>query len=305
MGRRPREEIARMSEAANQSAAPNETTSDRAAAPLDMAAVMQMPEVQKAVADAAAKAAGDAVAAALANLPKAAAGEGGSSPDLEQLFSGMAHAIAEMSYQGNNARMKPVAPEVLAKREAATKKYLEVLAHAFAMRKRAIEAGDEERVRMWTPHYRVVSKCYLGDQFIEPYRRDPATKKAVPQDIYWVGPPSNSLEPLNQVALDIFIPYKESIGEVAPLEKFTFKDAQGNVHISKPDTRPFWMTPGGLVVQGDGPAKMLLPTAPITDKTGLKIDNNDPDAPFLQVLGTIAPPAQRNFAEKPQPVRSA
>lgn len=224
----------------------------------------------------------NAVAHALKGIPVA-----GANQDLQGLFSEMALAIGDMSRQGSG-RSKPVAPEILAKREAADKRYRGVLAEMEKHLKAARAAKDEEAIEHWTPKYRVTAKIYFCERFIEPFRKL-ADKSVVPQEIVWTGPLCDGLFPLNEIAERIYDPYRESIGATARLQKIRLG---GGVVI--PDNRPFWMTPGGLIVQGDGPEKLIV-GAP-TPKDDLPMGNDDPNAPEIHILGTVAAPARRTNA---------
>jgi hypothetical protein len=236
------------------------------------------PDIQALVAKAVADALPGAVALAIAEM-----GKSGAAPAEDALHGfarQMAETIAELADQGTNR--KRVAPEILARRAAAAERM-------DALIRKAQEEGKKAE-------YRVVSKVYLNERLIEPFRR--VDKKAVPQDIVWSGPPSDALRPLNAVADEIFQAYRESIGSTTKLASVTRRDANGAIGVAPaPDTRPHWITPGGLVVKGDAPARSVL-AEPKDFADDLTIQGTiDPNAPFVHILGTIAKPAQQNMAE--------
>ncbi len=244
------------------------------ASKIDINAVMGLPEVQMAVKQAAAKAAAEAVQEVL----KAGKGSATLSDATEQLLSQLAVGIAELSFQGSG-RNRPLAPDVIAKREAADRKCRELL-------KSAIDHGEK-------PEYRVMSKIYFGERLIEPYRREGGRNgQVVAQEIIWTGMPNDALWPINKIAEDIFSLYRESVGSPPRLNKVTYKDGRGGVGVVAPDNRGFSMTTGGLVVKGEtNPHQTIGPAKPSDEFR----DNNDPNAAEVHILGTVAAPARRNF----------
>lgn len=257
----------------------------------DLAALLATPEAQKLIADAAALAA----AAALAKMTEAAVSPSGGIDDATKaLFSNMALMISEMSYQ-SSGRPKPVAPEVIQRRAEAGKKMDELIRFARKKIREARDDGDRDQLEVWMPRYRVTAKCYFNDVFIEPYRK--SGKDVLPTEIEWTGAPNDALSPINSVASEIFDAYRESIGLMAPLK--SLKGSHGGVLAQ--DNRPYWMTPGGLVVVGDAPPNAFVALRGGDAPTGT-IDNpgsyDDPNAEYVRVMGTIAPPARRGgFAE--------
>lgn len=207
----------------------------------------------------------------------------------KQLFSEMALAIAEMNNQGSG-RSKPVAPEIIQQRQAAGERCTALVAKA----KEAIRThGPTAALEMClVPIYRVVSKVYLNERLIEPYKA-PETKGGKPTstEIYWDGIPSEAMRPLNAVANEIWDAYRDSIGGVPRVGKV--KGPHGG--IVEPDNRSVWVTLGGHIVKGDAPAKAFV-AAPLDHNDDLGVrDNNDPNAPYIHVLGTIAAPARQNI----------
>lgn len=233
----------------------------------DVSAMMATPEFQEAVQKAASKAAAEAVA----SLAKASNGMNVDDAT-KAFFSTMALQIAEISDQGTSR--KRVAPEVLARRAAAAEKCAKLV--------------TETRLKGLKPEYQVVSKIYFGERIIDPWRRQP-DKTVVPQEIIWTGIPCEGLKPLNDIAHDIYALYKESIGSTEKLK--SIKGSHGG--IVAPDNRPPWMTPGGLVVKGDAPPRLAVGQP--QDHSPEAADNNDPNAPEVRILGTVAQPARRNY----------
>lgn len=195
----------------------------------------------------------------------------GTDPQATQLFSQMALAIAEISDQGTDR--KRVAPEILAQRAQAHKRAVQLL-----------EFAAKEGLK---PEYRVVSKIYFNERFVEPFRRL-ADKSVVPNEITWTGMPNDALRPINDIAKQIYTAYRESIG--APVD------------LQTRDNRPVYVTAAGMVVKGDAPKRSTLGNGTGTDvpqfgdDLGVKSDPRDPTAPFVNVLGTVAPAARQNYA---------
>jgi hypothetical protein len=236
-------------------------------------AILTSPEVQRAIKEAAAVAAAEAVAAVM----KAGRGEGTMSAATEQLLSQLAVGIAELSYQGSG-RPRPLAPDIIARREAAMKRCEQLVTAAQ-------ERGDK-------PEYRVINKIYFNERLIEPYRRDGGRNgKVVAQEIIWTGMPNEALWPINKVAEEIFGAYREGVGGSPRLKPMSGPNG-GQV---APDNRRFSMTPGGLVVKGEvNPHQVIAVDKPFENELGIH-DNNDPNAPEVHILGTVAPPARKNF----------
>lgn len=225
----------------------------------DVNAVIATPEFQKLVAEAVAK-----------ELAKANPMNLGVDEATKSFFSTMALSIAEISDQGT--QRKRVAPEILARRAAAAERCEKLIAEA--------------REQGLKPEYRVTSKIYFNERLIEPYRRE--DKKVVPQEIIWTGMPNEALRPLNKIAEDIYQAYRESIGSTEKLRSITGRHG-GSTAI---DNRPYSVTPNGLVVKGEISPKLVVGNGETE-----ALDNNDPNAPEVRVLGTVAPPAKRNFAD--------
>jgi hypothetical protein len=242
-------------------------------------ALLTSPEVQRAIKEAAAIAAAEAVA----KVMKAGAGDGTTmSAATEQLLSQLAVGIAELSYQGSG-RPRPLAPDIIARREAALKRCEELVAAAQ-------QRGDK-------PEYRVINKIYFNERLIEPYRRDGGRSgKVVAQEIIWTGMPNEALWPINKVAEEIFGAYREGVGGSPRLQPMKGPaNEKGDFGVVAPDNRKFSMTPGGLVVKGEvNPHQVIAVDKPFENELGIH-DNNDPNAPEVHILGTVAPPARKNF----------
>ena len=245
----------------------------------DISRMTETPEFKAAVAEAAAKAAADAIA----QLTKAGSlGAGALGDDATALFSKMALAIAEISDQGSNR--KRVAPEILAQRERARAHCVELVMDAQEHVKTARAKGDKATETKYLPEYRLVAKVALNERLIEPFRRLP-DKTVAANEIVWTGIPNEAMRPINEVAKKIFAAFKESIGSMERL--------------ATADNRPLVVTAAGLVVKGDPPKRREGFSESVPSfKDELEVpDNNDPNAPFVRVLGTVADPARQNFAE--------
>lgn len=223
--------------------------------------------VQKAAAQAAQEAV-DKIMAAMA-LKNAQASTGGDTFSAEAL----AMAIAALTDQDTNK--KRVAPEEIARRNAARDKMHELLQKARATGQR--------------PEYRLTAKVYLSERFIEPYTLGD-DKKTRPTEIIWPGVPNEAMQPLNDCAKEIFAAFKESIG-----------GSTGRV--KGESTKGHWVTPGGVVVKGDAPRRREVgdgqDPASYFNGDDVSVKNadlgspNDPTATHVRVLGTIAPPARQ------------
>ena len=190
----------------------------------------------------------------------------------DTMFRQLALAIAEISDQGTNR--KRVAPEILAARARAHERMVDAILSA----KRAHEQDDAPR-----PLYRAIAKMYLNERFIEPWIMDPSTKRPKPVEFYWSGPPNPAMRPLNEPATEIFRHYSDSLGSLAVEKEVTAS----------------WVTAGGLVIKGEGPASLKgrhSGQKPVFDDDLAVVDNNDPESPFISVLGTVQPPARRGAA---------
>ncbi len=218
----------------------------------------ERPEFKAAVAEAAAMTVKQLIAAGA--VPQAQGSDAAT-----ELFSKMALSIAEISDQGT--QRKRVAPEILAARDAARRR-------AEARVILARENGEK-------PEYKVIAKIYFNERFIEPFRLNDA-KKPVPNEIIWTGMPNQALVPLNEVAKEIFAHYEASIASGGKL--------------ATTDNRSVWVTSSGLVVKGDAPARRFV-ADPQEFRDDLQVHSspNDPTAPEVRVLGTVAAPARQNI----------
>ena len=245
-------------------------------------AMTERPEFKAAVAEAAAM----AVQAMMKHgvLPTQAATTAGGDEAATQLFRTMAMSIAEISDQGSNR--KRVAPEILAEREAAHKRAVALIEDARSKVKKAREEGDEATISAYTPEYRVIAKIYFNERFVEPYVVDRATKEPRPVAVDWTGMPNDALVPLNDIAKRIFKEFRISVGMPEGL--------------AVTDNRPVWVTQNGFVVKGmSGTAQrreieVVQPfDAGFPEEMRIK-RNDDPRAPEIRVLGSVAPPARQS-----------
>jgi hypothetical protein len=195
----------------------------------------------------------------------------------------MALAIAEISDQGSNR--KRVAPAILAEREASYRRCVALVTEAQHKVKQAREKGDKAAETKWLPEYRLIAKVALNERLIEPFRRMP-DKTVAANEIVWTGIPNEAMRPINTIAERIYAEFKGWIGMTDKL--------------ATADNRPHIVTAGGLVVKGDPPKRRegFSEDVPrFNDDLEIKHDINDPSAPFVHVLGTIASPAKQNVQE--------
>ena len=222
-----------------------------------------------------------AVAAAAADIkkelmatlaPAAATGEistAGMSPDVAKIFQGLALAIAEVGDQGTGR--KRIDPQELAARKTA---------HDLCVS--YIKDARDNKIDC---EYRVIGKIFFNEQFIEPFKMG-SDKKPVPNEIIWSGMPNDGLHPLNDPARKIFLAWRRSVGmpELISTDNYA--------------SQPFWVTANGLVVKGEAPAQKRAVAADPVFSDELKIPSmpNDPTAPEVRVLGSIAAPARQNIS---------
>lgn len=251
---------------------------------IDIAAALQTPEAQAAMQEMATKAA----AAAIADLAARPSAPGSITDDMRALFSEMALGIAQMSHQGSG-RAQPLAPAEMQKRIAAGEKLEALIAQVNANVRDAQHKRDAEGLAKWMPVYRVTGKIHFGERIIDPFRAaEVKGAKPIPQDIEWSGKPNDALRPLNAIAEDIFSLYREFVGLPTQLKPRSGPSG-GTVAI---DNRPYWLTIKGRVVQGTPPARATILSPGMEEPVQ---DEFADDAPMVRVLGTIAPPPQRNI----------
>lgn len=220
-------------------------------------------------------AARQAVADALAQAKPASLGV---SDEVSTLLSELVLQMTEVNQQGQPKTK--ISPEEARKRDAATKRAWELIAAA--------------RVRGEKPEYKLVTPVYLNERLVMPYTRPQKGGNVVQREIFWTGMPSNGMQPINEVARQIFAAFKESIGSSIVLGRVVGPHG----HAVKPDDRPYVMTLGGLIVKGD-PDRKANATAsehPFADALEVEVsahDNNDPNSEFVNVLGTVAKPLRR------------
>lgn len=258
----------------------------KAAAPVESAAptapasvipLTETPEFKAAVAEAATQAAAFAIAQFASAKP--ASDESAPSMDAQDLLRGLALAIAEMSHQGDK-RDKPVDPKVMAERRAAQERMELLIDEAMALPK-----GDHRR-----PKYKVRSVVMLADYKIDPYRRDPATKKAVPVEFRWCLEPNDAMIPLNDLAERIFAEFRASRGNKYGKDGYSKNEVR----------RTAWFTDGGLLIEGVPPVRREIMLADATsDALDVSPDPSDPNATHVRVLGTSHPPARQYNADNP------
>jgi hypothetical protein len=183
---------------------------------------------------------------------------------LEQVLSKLSMNMAAIGQQGQHR--KPLSPEEVAAREAAAER----------MDKLLTAAHQEGATR---PEYKLISKVYLNERFIEPYRL--VDKVAVSVEIFYTGVPNDAMVPINDVAKAIFAAWKATTGG-------------HSVFVPTADTRPLWVTAKGLVVKGDPPKRQHVAAEPnFSDDLGI-VGVNDHTQAEVAVLGTVARKAITN-----------
>ena len=240
--------------------------------------ITETPEFKFAVAEAARVAAAEATAAAIAHF---AASKNDDAPtgDVQDVLRGLALAIAEMSHQGDK-RDRPVDPKVLAERRAGQERMDALIREAQTLPK-----GDPRR-----PKWKCRSKVILADHIIDPWKRDPATKKAVPVEFRWCLEPNDAMVPLNDMAEAIYAEFRASRGNKYGKDGYAKNEVR----------RDTWMSDSGLVIEGAPPVRREIRFEDKTaDALDIDADPFDPNATHVRVLGTAHPPARQYNADNP------
>lgn len=197
-----------------------------------------------------------------ASNPAPAAG-GGMTDLLTEVLSKLSLNMQSLNQQGQYN--KPVLPEEVLRREQAHNRMVDLI---MASR----QDGSEK------PSYRVTSKIYLNERLIDPFKV--VDKKAVHNEITWTGVPNDGMAPINDTAHAIYNAWRESTGGPTQL-------------VPTADKRPLHVTAAGLTVRGEPPKRRhVAAEAEFSDDLGFA--NNDPNAPEVSVLGTVAPKARQN-----------
>ena len=187
---------------------------------------------------------------------------------LEKVLSRLSTNLQALANQGEHN--KPLSPEQVIEREMALEQMIGLLDQA-----RTLPA--EAR-----PAYAVMSKTYLNDRFIEPFRK--VGNQAVRNEITWTGVPNMAMNPLNDVATAIYDQWQKSMGGLPPL-------------VPTADNRPLYMTAAGLTVRGDPPKRQGFAAAEMDFPDKMAFRNDDPNAPEVAVLGTQAARAKQNSVQ--------
>lgn len=175
----------------------------------------------------------------------------------------LAMAIAGITDQ--EVGRKRVPPEVMAKRIRAREDMEKLIGET-------IQRGVQ-------PVYTLTQKCFFGEQMIEPYWIDRATRSVKPTEIGWWSVPNEFMHPVNDEARAIHVLFLESVDS---------HKKHANVRV----------TPGGLVVRSGG----MNPEGGRDSAPRVGRDINEPslvgrngDRPNVQtrILGTLMPPAQQ------------
>lgn len=225
--------------------------------------VVDTPEFQEAVANAVAAKLDEFKAGLLAAASQPQQGGGAITDVLSEVLSKLSVNLQAVNQQGQYN--KPRSPEEILRCEAAANRMVDLLAAAR-------EPGAEK------PAYKLISKVYLNERFIEPFKI--VDKKAVNQEITWTGVPNDAMQPINEAARAVFNAWRESTGGATVL-------------VPTADQRPLHVTAAGLTVRGEPPKRQhMAADAAFADDLGFA--NNDPNAPEVAVLGTVAQKARQN-----------
>ena len=244
--------------------------------------ITETPEFKFAVAEAARVAAAEATAAAIAHFAASqpTASDGATpSMDAQDLLRGLALAIAEMSHQGDK-RDKPVDPKVLAERRAGQER----------MEAMFVEIASLPKNHPSVPRYKCRSRCVLHDRVIEPYKRDDATKKAVPVEFPWRLEPNDAMVPVNEMAERVYAEFRASRGNKHGKDGYAKNEVR----------RAIWITDKGRIIEGAPPVRREIKAENgEIDDFEIADDPFDPNASHVRVLGTSHPPARQYNADNP------
>lgn len=230
------------------------------------------PEFQAAVDAAVGKAAEQIVAKLAGARQQAGTAAGG---DDKAFVNSLAMAIAGLTHQGTG-RGRPVAPDILAARDAARDRMMALIVQARA-------DGD-------VPTYTLKNKTHLGEVLIDPVYVGPDHRiKQV--EIDWDGIPNEAMIPHNDIAKAIHAEYRGWIGT----QTGTPRD----------DLRDLSVTHGGLTIRGGSRSTKPIEAPHAGEGTpvvteGLRIRRGEDKTTPLQfrketnVLGTVHPAARQS-----------
>jgi hypothetical protein len=268
------------------------------------AAITDTPEfkaaVQTAVAQAVAQSVKDEVAKIIGTLKQEGAEV---SPSDKRFAETLAMAFAQLNEQGNGR--KYVDPQILRERGESRERMKIAIVQARKDHQAAInnlvdstgrtptDAELAKIAKKHMPSYRVVAKTLLDNQVVEPMWVD-NSHTAQPTEIDWPGVPNEAMMPLNDVAKAIFAEFMGSIGSRPASVLGAVPD--GTLDLE------YGITAGGLVVTaGAIPRQNRRPSEGRVlkedDGEGLNLHHKGQPgrAAPIHVLGTIAPPAQKQI----------
>lgn len=176
-------------------------------------------------------------------------------------------AVAIAGVTDQEVGRKRVPPEEMARRIRAREDMEKLIAATF-------ERGAQ-------PIYKLTQPCYLGEQLIQPYWSDPATKTTKATEVGWWSVPNEYMLPVNDEARAIHVLFLSAVDS----------------HNSKRGAS-LRVTPGGLVVRSGG----MNPEGGRDPAPRVGRDINQPslagrngERPEVQtrILGTLMPPARQ------------
>jgi hypothetical protein len=224
---------------------------------------------------------------------------------MNEMFSGLANSIAELTYQGSDKSQRPVDPRILASRKKGKDELDRLLeeirreVHRVRESSHKNAAARADAIRAVAPRWILISEQVLEQRpgeprLIKPFMVDPISQKPVPVEIFWMDEPNRGMAPANEVAKKVWKAFQQSRGEATATERESFK--------------PSWVTDKGLVIAGhNAPASRKHIDAPppamdfLQDEENVTMENRpfDPFAPFVNVVGTSHAPAVSHELGKP------
>lgn len=180
----------------------------------------------------------------------------------------LAISIAELTDQGTG-RGKKVSPEVIRFRAES--------------RERMVNLIEQAKADGRMPSYRLLNKIYFDEVLVDPVWVNPVTKAPEATEVDWPGIPNEAMQPINEVAEEIFREFKNSIGNYA----HPVKDEKMGI------------TPGGLVVKGGAVQhRRELKIEPdfTPNEGGLSIKHKGKPGQYkeVRILGHVAAPARQS-----------
>jgi hypothetical protein len=151
------------------------------------------------------------------------------------------------------------------------------------------------------PRYRLIAAGWFKDKLVQPFTVDRRTGAQIPTEVVYMAIPGEHMKPINKSAKAIYAAYRRSISN----------NADSEVPL---EVKPLWVTDSGVIITGTASqtarahGRVIDPMdyddeAPEVTEPSLNddpdfgiVNQHDPRAKDVHVLGTIAEPARRTTA---------